>query len=275
MKKLLWALAFLLWCVPAVDAGVGFAVSPSSFRLKKSAGEPVSAEVVVENKGSYAVSVTTDVTDMVTLKGEDGLSVRDETPAGTTPHSCAKWIQLAEQGPVIVPAGERKTVKFAVTPPSEATSGGYGAYLFFVAKPAEPPAPSAADKPEVQLITVPRLGISVIYEVEGTIQRQGELTDLTFTPPTLSEPMKVRHGFQNTGNAEVILTGNFHILDEAGALAGKGTLKTLKTFPGEAGVTETTWYEPLPPGHYALLFTFELGPDAQDAIVREEEFDVS
>lgn len=267
------ALAFLLW-PSAAQAGVGFSVSPSNFRLKKNAGEAVSAKVTAHNKGSYAVTVTTEVTDMVTRTGEDGFSVRDEAPAGTTPHSCARWIQLAQQGPVTISPGESAVLEFVVSPPPEIEAGGYGAYLFFIAKPAEAPPEAPQDKPEIRLVTIPRLGVSVIYEVAGTIRRAGELTQLEFTPPDSSHPLRVRHGFVNTGNAETVLSATFHILDAQGLLVGKGSLKTLKTFPGETGTMETLWDQTLPSGRYSALITFEIGPDAEEAIVRELEFEV-
>ena len=160
-------------------------------------------------------------------------------------------------------------------PPPEIKSGGYGAYLFILSKPANLPQRTDRTRPEVQLITVPRLGASVVYEVQGTIQRKGNLLKLEMTPPTKTVPLKIRHEFENTGNAEVVLDGSFHITDSKNALVGKGTLRPLKTFPGEKAVTETTWPQSLPPGHYTLLVTLELGPDGREAIVREIPFEVS
>ena len=86
--------------------------------------------------------------------------------------------------------------------------------------------------------------------------------------------MRIQHGFLNTGNAEVILTGGFHILNSSELLFGKGTLRSIKTFPGDEGFVESQWEEELPPGKYTVLITFELGPDAQEAIVREFQFEV-
>lgn len=253
---------------------MGFAVSPSNFRLQKPAGEAASAKVKLQNKGTYPVSISTEVTDMATVTGEDGLSIRDEAPIGTTPHSCAKWIRVTQSGETIIPPGDTATVEFVVSPPPEVRSGGYGAYLFFIAKPVYSDRPEKSDKPEVRLVTVPRLGVSVIYEVAGTLQRSGDLLDLKLTPPTATGPMRIRHAFKNTGNAEVVLTGSFHIMDSEGLLVGKSMLKLLKTFPGETGAMESTWNSTLPKGHYTALFTFELGPDAETAVVKELEFDV-
>ncbi len=268
------ALALVLGWSASAECGTGFAVSPSNFRLKKPAGEAATAKINLHNKGTLPLSVSTEVTDMVTVKGPDGFSIRDEAPVGTTKHSCAKWIQLKQQGEIIIPPGQTTTAEFVVSPPPEIRSGGYGAYLFFIARPVYSASPSKSDKPEVHLVTVPRLGVSVVYEVEGTAQRTGDLVSLTLSPPGAAQPLRIRYEFRNTGNAEVVLMGSFHILDAEGLLAGKGTLRTLKSFPGDTGLIETAWNETLPKGHYTALITLELGPDAESAVVKELEFDV-
>ena len=271
----------LMGCVLAVaglstivEAGMGMAVSPSRFRFKKTAGETASGKVLIQNKGTYTIRVTTEVTDMMNRKDERGESIRDEVPAGTTPYSCAKWIQLVEAEGMLIEPGESATLPFVVSPPPDVESGGYAAYLFFFGGPASIPEPTDTGLPALRMITVPRLGVTIMYEVEGAISRTGELVNLTFTAPTSTEPLRLRYEFKNTGNADIILDGSFHILDAEGNLIGRGGLESLKTFPGDEGVRETQWKGGIPPGHYTLLVTFELGPNATEAIVRELEFDV-
>jgi hypothetical protein len=231
--------------------------------------------VSIENNGTYAIRVTTQVTDMITRQNEEGVWIRDEAPAGTTPHSCARWIQVVEGEGLVIPPGESGNVKFVLSPPPEVTSGGYGAYLFLIAGPAEIAEKKQPKTPQAKLITIPRLGVSVIYEVEGTVRRQGNLVNLDFSPPTASNPMKIRYLFENTGNAETVLTGTFHVLDAQNILVGKGSLQTVKTFPGERAGAETLWAQRLPRGRYTALLTFELGPDPEEAIVRELAFEVA
>ncbi len=267
----------LLWpSLPSAEAAaVGVSVSPSRFRLRRPPGEVADGLISIENNGTRAIRVTTEVGDMVTLRNKEGLSIREEAPAGTTPHSCARWIQVLEGEGVVIPPRESGSVKFVLSPPPEIASGGYGAYLFLIATPEETRGKKESDTPQARLMTVPRLGVSVIYEVAGAIQRSGNLTNLDFTPPTASDPMKVRYVFQNTGNAEVVLAGTFHILDAENVLIGKGSLQAVKTFPKEQGTAETIWTQRLPPGRYTVLLTFELGPDPQEAIVRELSFEVT
>ena len=259
---------------PAEAAGVGVSVSPSRFRLRRAAGETADGMISIQNNGSRAIRVTTEAGDMITVQNQEGLSTRDEAPAGTTPHSCARWIQVLEGEGLVIPPGQNGRLRFVLSPPPEITTGGYGAYLFLVAGPAEMPQKKKSDKPQATVVTIPRLGVSVIYEVEGTVQRTGKLLDLDFTPPGAAEPMRIRYVFENTGNAEVILSGTFHILDTQNLLVGKGSLQGVKTFPKEKGTGETLWVQRLPPGRYTALLTFELGPDPEEAIVREFPFQI-
>lgn len=267
------ALAALLAFTCGAQAGTGMTVSPSRVRLVKPAGEAASQKIVISNGGTYPLRIETDVTDMVIKPNEQGFSVREEAPPATTPHSCARWIQVPGLEDLVVPPGESSTVEFVVSPPPDVKAGGYGAYLFFIGRPILPQQRDT-EKPTVQMVTVPRLGISVVYEVAGTQQRKGDLRKLELLPPTKSEPLKIRHEFKNTGNAEVVLSGSFHILDPQEVLAGKGNLRILKLFPGETGAAETTWEGDLPPGKYKVMVTVEIGPDAQQVIVREFPLEV-
>jgi len=251
------------------------AVSPSRFRLSRGAGDAASDSVVITNTSQYPLEISTEVADMVTRPGEDGLSIRDEAPPGTTPYSCARWIQVTGGEKRTIPPGDTVSMEFVVSPPPSVKGGGYGAYLFFVGKPIQPVPKEIPGKAAVQLVTIPRLGVSVVYEVAGTIQRRGTLLRLEVVPPSGAEPLKVRHQFKNTGNAEIWLTGSFHLLDEQGLLVGKGTLKTLKTFPNETGISETAWQGALSPGRYKLMVTLELGPDADQVIVREFPLEIT
>ena len=275
MRRALWAAAGLLLAARLAEASTGMAVSPSRFRLVKPAGQTASDKVTISNNSNTPLQIQTDVTDIVIRPGEDGLSVRDEAPPSSTAHSCARWIQVVGGDNIVIPPGGSASVQFVVSPPPDVKEGGYGAYLFFIGRPVRPAGENPKEKASVQLVTVPRLGVSVVYEVEGTVQRKGELQRLDVAPPTVSQPMKIRHQFKNTGNAEIWLAGSFHILDEQGLLAGKGTLRTLKTFPGETGLSETVWQEALPPGRYKLMVTFELGPNADQVIVREVPLEIT
>ena len=67
------------------------------------------------------------------------------------------------------------------------------------------------------------------------------------------------------------MDGSFYVLGENNALAAKGRINTLRSFPGDHGKAETVWQGALDPGKYHLVASFELGPDSQEVIVREAD----
>ena len=277
MKK--WAL-LVLWILVLgqiasdTNAGMGLQVGPSRFRFFAPAGRSGTGKVRVENKASYAVRVAVDITDTVTVKDKEGrYTGRDEAPAGSTPYSCAKWIKIISGEGKILRPGESSDVEFIVTPPPNVVSGGYAAYIFFLGEKAVVGAQSTRET--LEMVTVPRLGISIFFEVQGAVTRTGKLLDFSVKPPRGPEPLKIGYKFQNTGNADIELTGNFHLLDSRGNLAGKGPITTFRTFPGETSRADTTWVGDLAPGHYTAVVTFELGPNSTEALVKEIEFDVA
>lgn len=261
-----------------VDPGyakVGISIVSPNTNFKKAPGESAAGSVTIVNAGSDPVRITTEITDMVNRRDERGQLVREEAPPGTTPYSCARWIQMLGETEKVISPAESTVFKFIVSPPPDVVSGGYFAYIFFTGNPVASAPPKTDDQQvAIQLVMVPRFGTTVTYEIEGTVKRTGELLKLDFEPPTTKRPLKLRYEFKNTGNSNVKLTGAFHILDSEGNLVGKGDVAELKTLPGDQGVIATEWAGDISPGHYNLILTLELGPDATEVIVKELEFDV-
>ena len=127
-------------------------------------------------------------------------------------------------------------------------------------------------KPTGTVRIQPRLGSLVFCDVEGTVRRAGVIKDILYLPPKGEEPFKIRYEFENTGNADILLSGEFFVLDHAGALVVKNDLTPIRLFPADRGSAETEWSGSLEPGTYHAIVHFELGPDAQEVIVREHDF---
>ncbi|MBU3759231.1 MAG: molecular chaperone [Candidatus Omnitrophica bacterium] len=249
------------------DGAFSLAVGPTNVRLKGQTGETRNATVRIWNQGSIKVRVQSELNDIQNILDKDGKLERQFLPPGTTDFSCAKWIILDAPEFDLEP-NSFKDVNFTVSLPADQT-GSRGAALFFRGVPAENPAADDSDgKPKTSVQLQPRLGVLVFFDVEGTVNRQGELKTLTWEPPAQDKPLIIRYAFENQGNADILLTGNFLIMDSQQALIAKGDLNPIRTFPGDHGVAETAWPGLLEPGKYELIVTFELGPDAAQVIVK-------
>ncbi len=254
--------------------GFGISISPSVIRLKSAKGQSQSASVKVFNNGGSAAQVLTEVSDVGNSVDAKGKLTRQFSPAGTLPYSCAKWTLLRENEFPLNP-GEAKDVHFIVSPPAD-SSGGFACVVFMRAVPPVPEksADATQDKTQATIQVQPRLGAMVFYELEGTVKRTGKLVDLKYEPPKEGNPLKIFYIFKNTGNTDILLSGTFYILDSNKALAAKGDLDPVRTFPGDQGYGETQWTGNLASGTYHLVVSLELGPDTQEVIVKELDFSI-
>jgi hypothetical protein len=249
--------------------GFGVAIGPSTIRLKGFPGEPQEVSVRVWNHGVKPITVYNELSDVANRVDEGGRLSRTFPPPGTVPFSCAQWITLHETEFVVAPKGHRD-VSFIVAPPPGAEGGKAGIVFFKVV-----PTVDGTDMQATATVVIqPRMASLIFFEIEGTVQRTGQLIEMAYETPKEENPLKIKYEFENTGNTDILISGTFHILDVTKALIAKGKLHPLRTFPGDRGAGETQWSGLLPPGNYELLVTLELGPDAQEVIMREFTFSI-
>lgn len=259
---------------PPPQKGFGIAISPSVIRLSSKPGQSQRATVRVINNGLTPTQVVTEVSDVGNVVDQEGKLSRQFFPPGTLPYSCAKWTLLQDQEFKLA-SEEHKDVTFLISSPAEST-GGSACVVFFRGIPlVETEVPGGPAEARTTIQIQPRLGAMVFYEIEGTVQRTGSLLSLAHEPPGATTPLRILYVFKNSGNADILITGTFYVLDQTKALVAKGDLTPLRTFPGDEGGSETEWTGTLPPGSYRLVVTFELGPDAQEVIVKELDFTVA
>ncbi len=253
---------------------IDLSLEPSNIRLTGKAGESKESAVRVYNNGTKAMSVNIEISDMVNRTDAQGLLERVYVPPGTVETSLARWILISEKEFVLEPRSMRE-VKFVVSPPA-GTKGVLAAVVFFRSSGVIEAKTPVKGKPSSTVMIQPRLGVLVFYEAEGSVARSGKLIgEMKFEPPSQGSPFRISYTFENTGNADILLTGNFHILDSQGALTANESLSPLRTFPGDKGSTQTEWPGDLDPGDYHLIVSLELGPDAQEVIVKEYDFTVT
>lgn len=285
MKSILWIfkISSLLFLVhsslagaesePPPQKGFGISITPSVIRLTSKPGQSQGQVVRVLNNSAGSTQVITEVSDVGNIVDEKGKLSRQFFPAGTLPFSCAKWTLLRETDFMLTPGGF-KDVPFLVSPPAD-SSGGSACVIFFRGVPViEEKSSGDATQAQATVQIQPRLGAMLFYEIEGTVKRTGTLLHLAHEPPRGNSPLRLLYVFKNSGNADILISGTFYILDEKKALVAKADLKPIRTFPGDEGYGETEWESSLPSGKYHLVVTFELGPGAQEVIVKEFDFSV-
>lgn len=229
--------------------------------LELSPGETYSGEIVCENPTDEEARVKIYLEDWAYTPG--GTGEKKFTPIGTTPLSASPWITFAPVEEVVKPFG-RTTVRYTVKVPAEA-KGGYYSVLFFETILGTAPTEEGAT-----VLVTGRVGALFFIEIKGTAVRNGLIKNVEVKPPFENKPMEILTTFQNTGNVDITLGGNFLILDAEGLVKARGELNKIYTFPGATESGKTQWVGRLPKGTYQALLTYDLGKGKN--LVEEKTF---
>ena len=252
MKKFLvtftLGLSVFLFAEYAIAATIR--ISAPKIQLELAPGESYSGEIVAENPTEEDNKVKIYMEDWAYIPG--GAGEKKFSPGGTTPLSSAKWITFSPVQDVIKPFG-RTTVHYTVNVPADA-KGAYYSVLFF-----ETVLGATTDEEGVNVLVAGRIGALFFIEIKGTADRKGELRSVVIKTPEGNKPMEIATTFQNTGNTDITLGGNFLIMDPQGKVQGRGDLNKIYTFPADTGTGTTQWVGRLPRGQYQVLLTYNLG----------------
>ncbi len=225
-------------------------ISAPKIELELAPGETYSGEIIAENPEEEAINSRMYLEDWQYVM--NGTGEKKFTPAGTTPLSAAPWITFAPAS-ADIPAFGRVTTRYTITVPPDA-KGTYFAVLFF-----ETLLGSVPDEDGVNVQVAGRIGSLFFVTIKGTARREGDVRGIEVKAPEGNKPMQITTTFNNSGNTDITLGGNFLILDGTGKVLGRGDIMKVYTFPGTEGTRTTEWFGKLPAGSYTLLITYDLG----------------
>ncbi len=199
-KVIVFSFLFIIILVDSVSA-FRFNVDPPRIKLTINRGEKKNSYVVISNTHpKEPIHIRAYVQDLVYLP--DGSN--DFLPPGTTPWSCADWINLNPRD-FDLPPNKEQVVKFQVKVPPDARGGYYGIIFFEVFTP-----PSQKDVSAAAIAV--RIGTIVLVDVAGTTEYRAELTNLSVTV-TEKGLYDISCTVKNSGNVLVRPTGTVQILD--------------------------------------------------------------
>jgi hypothetical protein len=244
------AFGFLSWASPA--SAVSLRINVPKVELELAPGESYSGEIVCENPTADELKLKIYQEDW-TYKGT-GTGEKEFTPVGSTPSSSGAWVTFAPAEETLMPYG-RVTARYTVNVPKDTTArGARYSVLFF-----ETIVGSIKDEEGANVLVAGRVGALFFIRVKGTVEHGGRIRGVEVVPPRGNSPLEIRTDFENTGNVDITLEGNFLVMDADANVAARGDLKRLYTMPGGSGSTKTEWVGRLSPGNYSLLLTYDLG----------------
>lgn len=238
-------------------------ISPPSFTAAVKPGGSASGKVDVFNKGDIAVGILAYTQDWV-YQGDGGKEFR---AAGTTPLSCAKWIQLFPQKFEMEP-NSTVSVQYSITVPQDA-KGGYYAVIFFESVPTG----DTADEAGMFIRFAGRLGAIVYLEVEGSTERKAAVESLSIEPPQSNKPLELKLAMKNTGNVYIGAEGVLNIMDDEGLIYGTQKFGPVNTLPGDTREYAAEWFGELEEGSYTAVVTLDI--DGAEPLVEERTITVT
>jgi hypothetical protein len=156
---------------------------------------------------------------------------------------------------IVVEPKSSATVKVIITVPL-ATQGGYYTMPVFEAMPVKDG--SGAVFPKENRATT-SIGIRfrglIMLTIEDANEYNLEVQGGGVVPPTDSTPLEIDIDVRNRGTVHARVQGNFAILNEKGALAGRGKLEGSRFLPGQRNILKAAWAGSLAPGKYTAHIT--------------------
>jgi len=197
------------------------------------------------------------------LYSSDQVGVKVFYPANTTAYSCANWVSF-NPPEVILPARGSAQVNYVINVPAGIEGGRY-AVMFFEAMLAETRSGDAGmDTVGAGTALKLRLGSIFCVEIKDKVKRSAELGKFSVAPGKRKEKFVLTASYKNTGNADIITSSSFHIMDMAGKIVGRGILADSYTLPGDTATFKGVWTEVLPADTYSLVITMDLGKAMQE-----------
>jgi hypothetical protein len=232
--------------------------------------------IVVAPTGVYmtdrnpAAAVTlynpTDIPEEVSVETLFGYPTTDEDgnvrmamdPEGRDPRSAAGWIRALPRR-LVVPPGERRTVRLLAQPPAEIPDGEYWTRLVFTSRGQKLPVEGVPDSSGVQV----GLNLAVRTVIAATF-RKGEVSTgmevLNFEPRIEGDSLVVHPHMIRQGNAAYIGLAEFSLVNEAGeeARAWTAQIAAYRDYARRFAYDVSD----LPSGEYRL--TFRLSTERED-----------
>ncbi len=225
-------------------------ISAPKVQLELAPGASTTGEITVENPTEEDTRVRIYIEDWVYAAGGTGEKIF--SPSGTTARSAAGWITFSPAEEVLKPFG-RTTVRYTIQVPPDA-KGAHYAVLFFEAILGV-----AKDEEGVNVLVSGRIGSLFYLEAAGSTVREGRVKEVTLDPPQGNRPLEIKTVFENTGDTDITVGGNFLVMDTDGQIHARGDLNRIYTFPGTTEPGSTQWVGRLSSGAYQVLLTYDLG----------------
>jgi hypothetical protein len=265
---------FILFFYSNLYAYKALQLDSPKVRLIIPPGKSKTGKIEVRNEADEPKKVKLSVEDWAYV---DESGSKKFFPPGTEKLSCANWINYAP-AEFVIPAFGKEYVNYTARVPEDA-QGGHYAVLFFENVMGE--LPEKTDSMVVVPVAI-RIGSLFYIECEGTVKRTVEFDKPVLERGPNEKPLAINVGFKNTGNVDLIVGGNFDIIDKQGMVYARGKfINDAYLFPGDTGILKANWKGSIPKNSYDLIITLDLGKALEEVglgrgpvVVKEAEIEI-
>ena len=171
----------------------------------------------------------------------------------TINRSNAAWISLSHDR-LVLQADESRDVIVTVEMPED-VSGTYWSTIFVVSQP------QTSDAGGMRVVSIYRTAIKIYVTAFGSDVLEGQVIDVQVGE---TAPLILYALFENTGNVELVVTGDMQIIDRTGEVVRDLSIDEFKVLPGAKRIVtilDATDAIPLPADIYQAVVSFEYGGD--------------
>ncbi len=248
-QSLLVAVVTLLFSFTVAHAQSTVAITPASIDAKVKRGSSYTQTFTLTNNSETRLRFKCSVSDM----WYDENNKRTTGRSGTLQRSASLWTTFTPTEIVVEPHAAG-TVKAMITIPPTA-AGGYYTVPVFEAMPAEAvTAKATTGTTAMASIGIRFRGLMMLTTLEAS-EYNVEVMGGEISPPTASAELTMQLDVRNRSNTHVRVRGAFALLNEAGALVGRGSIAEKRYLPDQRSMLPAGWAGELPPGKYTAVVT--------------------
>lgn len=250
MKTLLSYLGFifaLLLISPsltyAAQGPIGVSIIPLKWEINADRGEVIRKTVTTVNPNDFTLKVVPEFQDFRVLEGAGIQWIPADVE---NPYRMTDWIRISTEPITLKPRGEIE-LPFTITVPRNASVGGHYAAIFFRA---------VVDSSGGNVGSIPRVGALIIFNVNGTVNKGGEISEFSVAKFVDQGPVKFQLSLKNTGTSHYEPNAQVSIQSIFGPRIKISSEKGKLIYPGVSRNLKTEWNKKYPLGLYFATLTF-------------------
>ncbi len=247
--KAAFALFFLVGA--QFPARADFGVGPMEVALQAPRpGAKVTSQFELFNSSDQPVHISTYAVDWNTDKSGS----MELSEAGTSPASCAKWIQINPAQFILQPKKAVK-VRYSIDTPTD-LGDERRALVFFQSRPVP-----LQGQNKMQFAISTRVGCKVFVLPSSPLPRTASVAPLQLEEKPAPQTSNIVATFSNTGGQSLRVSGTVEALDEGGKVVGRGKMmpSNVQVLPRTEQQMRPEWDKPLAPGRYRFRAVLDYG----------------